>query len=109
MFDKKYLASSSVIFVNTSCLVFIPQLNNNNIRYDGIIYNGSINADSEYFNNPNKDIYYHLLANTDNNSIIGFPTGVYAYGVLITFSGSAAFDNYAKCQIYIFLTVKENL
>lgn len=75
--------------------------NSNIIKYDGIIYNGSINADSEYFNNPNKDIYYHLLANTDNNSIIGFPTGVYAYGVLITFSGSTAFDNYAKCQIYI--------
>lgn len=78
----------------------ITQLNSNNIRYDGMITNGSINVDSALFNNPNKDIYYYLLADS-NSSIVGFPEGAYPYGVLLTITGHNKNDSYGKCQIYI--------
>lgn len=79
----------------------ITQLNSNMIKYDCMIIDGSINADSEYFNNPNKDIYYHLLANS-KQSIIGFPTGAYGWGVLITiFTHDDKIGLFGKCQIYI--------
>ena len=81
--------------------MFLRQnLISNNIRYDGMITNGSINVDSALFNNPNKDIYYYLLADS-NSSIVGFPEGAYPYGVLLTITGHNKNDSYGKCQIYI--------
>ena len=81
-------------------LILIPQLNSNNIKYDGIITGGSINVDSVLFNNPNKDIYYHLLADL-NDSTVGFPSDAYPFGVLLTITAHNKNDSYGKCQIYI--------
>ena len=75
----------------------ISELNSNINNYGGVIKNGSIDFESQYFE-QGKAIYFHVIATATPSDIVGFPIGVYGYGVLITFKSNM---NWESCQIYI--------
>lgn len=75
----------------------ISELNSNINNYDGVIKNGSIDFESQYFK-QGKAIYFHIISTATQSDIVGFPVEVYGYGVLITFKSTIS---WGSCQIYI--------
>ena len=76
MFDKKYLTSSSVIFVNTLHLILIPQLNSNIIRAPIVAKSGynfaSAVQDSGLLNTTSFQV---IIVNSANDAPFG--NGIY--------------------------------
>lgn len=96
-FIKFLKAMSGIFFFNFYKNLFLCFLNSNINNYDGVIKNGSIDFESQYFK-QGKAIYFHIISTATQSDIVGFPVEVYGYGVLITFKSTIS---WGSCQIYI--------
>lgn len=104
--------SWNFIFVNTLCLIFITQLNNNignigNIpllTLDNVTKN-STSIEYDVYNNRT-GVYIQIMSveTGDTEKIKGYPKGIYGYGTLITImrqAGMYSKEQWRNSQVYI--------